>query len=229
MSSYLMTHSLLASWLYIMKDNPYEDATSTRDSYQEFLQTLRREPIPPNEAMQKGIEFEDLCYAIANGTFRPVWEPALDKKGLPVIEPNSGEPMGITKYPRFYDAAKDVADIIRGGQIQYRAKKIVEVNGMQFVLYGRLDTLKAGTIYDIKFFGSYDKGKFVDSTQHPTYMQLIPEADRFTYIVSNGQYVWTETYFREETPDIFPVISDFVDWLNAVGLMETYKEYWKSL
>lgn len=229
MSSYLMTHSLLASWLYIMKDNPYEDATSTRDSYQEFLQTLRREPIPPTEAMAKGIEFEDLCYEIATGNFRPVWEPALNKKGIPEIDPNSGEPMGMTKYPRFYDAACQVADIIRGGQIQYKAKKLVEVNGMEFVLYGRLDTLKAGTIYDIKFSGSYDKGKYVDSTQHPTYMELIPEADQFTYVVSNGQNVWTETYRRDETASIFPVISDFVDWLNAVGLMETYKEYWKSL
>ena len=224
MSSYLMTHSLLASWLYIMKDNPYEDATSPRDAYQEFLQTLRREPIPPTEAMAKGIEFEDLCYDIASGKFRPEWKP---EHGYP--EPNSGEVMEHYKYPRFYDAACQVADIIRGWQIQYRAKKLVEVNGMEFVLYGRLDTLKAGTIYDIKFSGSYDKGKYVDSTQHPTYMELIPEADQFTYVVSNGQGVWTETYRRDETASIFPVISDFVDWLNTVGLMETYKEYWKSL
>ena len=55
------------------------------------------------------------------------------------------------------------------------------------------------------------------------------EADQFTYVVSNGQNVWTETYRRDETASIFPVISDFVDWLYAVGLMETYKEHWKSL
>lgn len=29
---YLMTHSLLSSWLYAMKSSPYEDATSERDS-----------------------------------------------------------------------------------------------------------------------------------------------------------------------------------------------------
>lgn len=229
MASYLMTHSLLASWLYTMKENPYEDATSTRDSYQEFLQTLRREPIPPNEAMMKGLEFEDLCYAIANGTFQPVKELAHDKKGNPIIEPNTGEPVEVIKYPRYYEAAYQVADIVRGGQIQYKAKKLIEVSGIQFVLYGRLDVLKAGTVYDIKFSGSYDKGKFFDSTQHPTYLELIPEADQFTYIVSNGQNVWTETYRRDETRAIRPVISDFVEWLNAVGLMDTYKEYWKSL
>ena len=87
-----------------------------------------------------------------------------------------------------------IATKINAYNVYLDGKKLVEVNGMEFVLYGRLDTLKAGTIYDIKFSGSYDKGKYVDSTQHPTYMELIPEADQFTYVVSNGQNVWTETY-----------------------------------
>ena len=46
MGRYLMTHSLLASWLYTMKENPYEDASTERDPYAEFLQVLRREPPP---------------------------------------------------------------------------------------------------------------------------------------------------------------------------------------
>ena len=32
MGRYLMTHSLLASWLYTMKENTYEDMTIERDS-----------------------------------------------------------------------------------------------------------------------------------------------------------------------------------------------------
>ena len=51
MARYLMTHSLLSSWLYAMKENPYEDASTERDPYAEFLQVLRREPTPTNEAM----------------------------------------------------------------------------------------------------------------------------------------------------------------------------------
>ena len=64
MARYLMTHSLLSSWLYAMKDSPSEDATSERDAFGEFLQVLRREPTPTTEAMQKGIDFEDLVTAI---------------------------------------------------------------------------------------------------------------------------------------------------------------------
>lgn len=36
MGRYLMTHSLLSSWLYTMKGNPYEDMTTERDPMAEF-------------------------------------------------------------------------------------------------------------------------------------------------------------------------------------------------
>lgn len=200
MARYLMTHSLLSSWLYTMKENPHEDMTTERDPMAEFMQTLRREPTPTTEAMQKGIMFEDMVTAITRG---------------------AGDP-----NDRWYTAAEKVARIVNGGLLQYRAKKEIEVGGMTLVLYGRLDCLKAGTVYDIKFSGSYDRGKFQSSTQHPTYLEIIPEAKRFVYLVSNGSEVWTETYDREDTPDIRPIISDFLDWLSAVGLMQTYQEKW---
>ena len=94
------------------------------------------------------------------------------------------------------------------------------------MLYGRFDALKAGVISDIKFTKSYEKGKYYDSTQHPMYMFLMPTAKEFTYIVSNGTFVWHETYTREETKDIFPIISSFLSWLEDAGLLELYKQHW---
>ena len=47
-----------------------------------------------------------------------------------------------------------------GGVLQYRARKEVCVGGLTLVLYGRLDALLAGGIYDIKFSKGYDRGKF---------------------------------------------------------------------
>lgn len=200
MARYLMTHSLLSSWLYTMRENPYEDMTTERDPMEEFLMVLRREPTPTTEAMQKGILFEDMVTAITRG---------------------AGDPKD-----RWYGAASKVAAIVGGGLLQYRAKKVIEVGGMSIVLYGQLDCLKAGTVYDIKFSGSYDRGKFQSSTQHPTYLEIVPEAKDFVYLVSNGSEVWTETYRREDTPDIRPIISDFLDWLRAVDLMQVYQEKW---
>ena len=200
MDRYLMTHSLLSSWLYAIKENPYEDMTTERDPMEEFMTVLRREPTPTTEAMQKGIDFENLVTAILGG---------------------QGDPKN-----KWYDAAVKVAGIIRGGVLQVRVRKEIQVGGLTLVLYGRLDALKAGGVYDIKFSGSYDRGKYFTSTQHPVYLEIVPEAEHFTYLVSNGSEVWTEQYRREDTPSIFPIISDFLDWLTVHGLLELYKEKW---
>ena len=200
MAQYLMTHSLLSSWLYAMKESPYEDASTERVPYAEFLQVLQREPTLTTEAMQKGIDFENLVTDIVNG---------------------AGDPKN-----RWYDAAQKVAGYVRGGVLQYKARRIITVRDTELVLYGRLDCLKAGGIMDIKFSGSYDRGKYFDSTQHPTYFEIVPEAKSFTYLVSNGSEVWTERYYREESPSIIPTISDFLEWLDALGLASLYKEKW---
>ena len=127
---------------------------------------------------------------------------------------------------RWYGAASRIAAIVGGGVLQHRARKEVCVGGLTLVLYGRLDALLAGGIYDIKFSKGYDRGKYFDSTQHPTYLELVPEAEHFTYLVSNGTDVWQEKYRREETPSIFLVISDFLDWLTARDLLGLYQEKW---
>jgi hypothetical protein len=200
---YLLTHSLLSSWLYAMKDSPYEDATTERDSFQEFLQALRREPGEQTEAMRNGIEFEDLVTDIANGD-------------------------ADTEH-KWYEAASKVARIVKGGWLQYKAKKKITVSGEQILLYGRLDVLKAGEIIDTKFSKGYERGKYISSTQHPTYLELIPEAEKFTYLVSNGTEVWTETYRRDETPSIIPMIESFLAYLKDNGLWELYVKHWTAL
>lgn len=206
MARYLITHSLLASWLNAIKEDPYEDVTTERDHYAEFLDALNRIQTPPTEAMQNGYDFEELVTSIANGA-----DYQADREH------------------RWYDAASKVADIVRGGQFQVKAKKPVAVNGTDFLLYGRLDVLKAGDIDDIKFTKNYERGKYFGSTQHPMYFELIPEARRFSYLISNGTDVWTETYTREETRSIYPLIGDFADWLHDQRLFKIYAEKWEAL
>lgn len=202
MDRYLVTHSLLSSWLYAMKESPYDDATTERDTYAEFLATLNREQTPTTEAMQNGIDFENLVTDIVNGR---------------------GDPSH-----QWYEAAKKIAGIVKGGLLQYKAKREITVRGMELVLYGRLDVLKAGRITDIKFTSNYEVGKYFDSTQHPMYFEIVPEANEFIYLVSNGSAVWPEPYRREDTPSIIPVIEDFLAWLERQGLMNIYKEKWLS-
>lgn len=200
MKRYLVTHSLLASWLYAMKSNPYEDMTTERNPMEELMLTLRREPTPTTEAMQNGIAFEDMVTDIMAGRF--------------------------DLAAKWHAAAAEVADYCTGGVLQFKVKQETEVAGIPILLYGRLDCLKAGEVIDIKFSKSYDRGKYITSTQHPTYLELVPEAHSFTYLVSNGTEVWRETYRRDETPSIFPTIHMFFDWLQTSGHMELYKQHW---
>lgn len=202
---FLMTQSLLTSWQYQWND--FEKYGEKAAEFQEkaendFLSTLRREPVPTNEAMQKGINFEklvmDICFD--RGDSENIW----------------------------YEAAKEIASDVRGGQFQVAATKDVSVAGIDFLLYGRLDCLKAGVISDIKFSGSYTVGKFLGSPQHPMYMELVPEAGEFTYIVSNGKRVWRETYRREECRSVLDIIQEFAEYLRERKLMSLYKSFWKA-
>lgn len=220
MARYLITHSLLSAWLHLMKGNPCEDLTTERDPMEEFMLTLCREPTPTTEAMQNGIIFEDLVTAILQSEETFGYYEMHDQDGI-----NGFFPADIHEH-KWYEAAKIVADRCAGGVLQYKAKKEIAVKGVTFLLYGRLDCLKAGEIIDIKFTESYDVGTYFSSTQHPTYFELVPEARQFTYLASNGRAVWPETYRHDEIPSIYPYISDFMDWLNAIGLGELYKERW---
>lgn len=200
MAKFLMTHSLLSAWQYALKDNPYEDATSETDAMQDFLKVLRREPTETTEAMQNGLMFENLVDAIAHG--------------------------GGNQQDSWFPAASKIASRVHGGVTQVKINKEVCVGGFPIVLHGRLDWLKAGEIVDVKFTKSYDHGKFFTSTQHPMYMELVPEASSFTYLVSNGSGVWSEKYRRDEISSIFPTIECFLGWLKATGNMDTYKKFW---
>lgn len=218
--AYLITHSLLSSWLYSMKENPFADATTEDTSKEDFLRVLRREPTPTNEAMQNGIDFENLVTEICNFQ-QPVQTSLIGTP--PTLE--SLMPSNLTGNPWFH-AALTVAGHVRGGQLQCVATKRIILDSMELLLYGRLDALLAGGIFDIKFSKKYERGKYIDSTQHPMYMELVPAADSFTYLVSNGEDVWTEQYRRDETPSIIPIIHDFLAWLNVTGLMPIFKEHW---
>lgn len=200
MSSYLITHSLLSAWIYAIKDTPYESVNTERNPIAEFMKVLCREPTRATEAMQRGIDFENLVENIMKGN----------------ADTNN----------RWYKAATKISSIVGGGVWQLPVSKRICINGINIVLYGRLDALKAGGIYDIKFSSNYERGKYFDSTQHPVYLELVPEAQHFTYLVTNGYEVWQERYRRDETQSIHSIVSDFMDWLGICGLMQLYRTHW---
>ena len=84
----------------------------------EFMLVLKREPTPRTEAMQNGIDFENLVTSIISGHDDP-------------------------DNPWSW-AAGQIAAIIHGGQLQFKARKAIKVRGMDVVLYGRSMPSKPG-------------------------------------------------------------------------------------
>lgn len=127
-------------------------------------------------------------------------------------------------------AGKDevFSPIVDGGEYQAAFSKRVKINGMTIVMYGILDALKAGKIYDIKRVVKWSTGKYKGSHQHPMYLYLVPEAMSFTYLVRDdaGNHHF-ETYERQNCENIVSTTATFLSWLSGQGLMETYKQCWE--
>lgn len=190
----LMTHSLLSAWQWsFLKD----------DGMDEFMSTLRREPLPQTKAMLDGIRFENMARAHCEGAAIPIgheWTRALE----------------------------EIKRIVGYGAWQVKTSKRMSINGVDFLLYGIADVIGAGTIYDLKFTSSYRPPKYVDSTQHPMYFELLSTATRFDYIISNGEDVNTETYYRHDIEPVETTIKQFMGWLEEMDLVDCYATNWRS-
>ena len=209
---YLITQSLIGSWNYLMscREENYEEV------YQDFLNTLNRVPRQSTPEMQNGIDFENIVYSLANDTFQQAEYP--DEPG----------------QHKWYAGAKAVADVIKGAPVQVKAYRDLTVGDMDFLVYGIMDALKAGVIYDVKFsnksFGSAElAGKYLDSPQHPTYFYLEPEATEFQYLVSDGTDLYTETYTRKNSRPFPEIVSEFIGSLAAMNLLDVYKDKWATV
>ena len=198
---YLLTQSLISSWQWALD-------LGTEEKYDEFRATLRREPVEQNEAMLKGIQFEKNVYEACKGLVRephPEWESGIQK----------------------------VAGVIKGSQFQVSGSTLLGIDGTDFLLYGIADAIRAGTIYDVKFstksFGSAElAGKYLESPQHPAYLQIWQEASRFVYVVSDGEDIYTEEYTRTTTRPFWDVAREFWNSIRSLGLEEEYKKHWEA-
>lgn len=199
--SFWMTQSLLNSWVYWKNaDDRYTDS-----AWESFLATLRLEPKDKTAAMQKGIDFEnDINTLVESGEANP-------------LPPEAG---------KWDKAVNRFARICKGGQSQVPVSGEICVNGMDLVLYGVCDYVKAGIIYDIKKVTRYEYGKYLDSPQHPMYLHLIPEAKRFDYLVFDGSFCYRETYRRGDFQPIETTIAQFLRFLRESGHMDDYKDHW---
>ena len=203
MTKYLITPSLINSYAYYIQD----EWKSPADSRADFLRTLSREKFEPNEAMAKGIDFEDKILRMATLNLLPA---EFDDEQDRIVE--------------------EIAKIVKGGIWQESVKKELKIGNQEFLLYGRTDVIKRDTIYDIKFTSNYEVGKFLDSAQHLIYLYCL-DLPKFQYLVSDGEEYWVEDYYNHVgiEDEIKSKINDFLSYLeNDKEAKEMFFTKWGS-
>lgn len=191
-----ITKSLLNAWYWSYKRD---------DGYEDFIRTLNREPLQPTKAMLDGVRFENVLNNVLDG--------------VPIAPDNE-----------WYTVIVEMAQELSGSQQQVNlyADSGIVYNGTPILLHGVLDYLKAGRVYDCKFTRNYYLNKYYwgDTTQTGMYLALVPEAFDFTYIISDGKYVYRERYPRDIVPPIQPTINQFLKWLEMQNLIEIFERKW---
>jgi hypothetical protein len=180
----------------------WEWSFKTDDGWDDFIAALNREKKQPTQAMLDGIRFENCLNNVL--------------KGEPIYQDNE-----------WYNVLVEMSCELQGAQQQVSLFQDCEVDGQPFLLHGVLDYLREGHIWDCKFSKTYHLNKYLTSPQTPMYMALVPEARDFTYIISDGKYVYREKYPRDIVPPIEPTIYNFMQYLKKHGLWEVYCEKWR--
>ena len=118
-----------------------------------------------------------------------------------------------------------------------------------YLLYGIIDCLKGGIIYDYKYTKIYEVGKFFNNHQTLMYLEMVPEAKKMVYLITNKfekteypdlnfkdianiEYEVGDIFREEYTKDMFPetmdsILHKFENWLKQCNLFELYTEKWK--
>lgn len=127
----------------------------------------------------------------------------------------------------------------KNGCYQVKISKEITTQTGSYVLYGRLDCLKAGTIYDYKHTSSYDVGNFYGNYQTSIYFEICPEANEFEYLICNNYKksknfeelnIYHEVYKREDNKiNVKQEIDNFISWLKVNDLHNLYCEKWESI
>lgn len=173
------------------------------DGWERFLLTLNRQKTPVTEAILDGTRYENCLNSVLNGEKIPE-----DHEWMkPILE---------------------MAEELRGSQQQVVLFRDTEVDGQPILLHGVLDYLREGHIWDCKFTKRYHLNKYFweYTTQTAMYLALVPEAFDFTYIISDGKWVYRERYPREIVPPIEPTIKNFMTFCDQHDLRKILEEKW---
>lgn len=214
MKPLLITPSLLDSWDWYMQN----DSDTARD---EFIGVMKRERSPDNDAMMHGRAFETRV-RMACDTSHVDWMTDSDKRDLEL----TGNKCNDDEY---LSCIFELANHIRNGVWQVALSKVENIDGVNFVKYGRVDVINYGII-DIKYSQTFESGKYLGKAQTKMYLDLAPQAPWMQYTVCDGKVIYYgDKFLREDVAPINEDIRNFWSWLQCDNELYTlYLNNWQS-
>lgn len=174
-------------------------------AYNSFVAKLRREPYTPHKNASKGAHFEN---AVANECVKPTGTGSV--------------------------YFQHVVDMCKGKTYQPVYKKVLEIDGTEYLVYCKLDFYAKDHIVDIKTVTNYKNNqKYLSGNQHFLYPFATGTAD-FTYLVV--QFESDDSPVIKAVHEIHSKVDDFralklhvtqriqtmVDFINRENLYEDY-------
>jgi len=125
-------------------------------AFDDFSRKLNRTKWDPTPAIKRGIDFEKKVYANCN-------------RDLETFKSS--------------EIFKEVCEESRGGKFQEKLKKIIIVDGKEYLLYGKTDVFFPKIIKDIKTTKNYKgQSKYLGGWQHIVYC-YVANIKKFRYVV----------------------------------------------
>lgn len=169
-------------------------------AYQDIKNTLERVPFEPNEAIQKGMQFEKLVYQNAHNEHL---RKMLTSKGASDLFIKVCEKV---KFYAFYRKGK---------------KKII-IEGKEYLLYGRYDCYSQNKIIDIKTTANFKRNSYLEKWQHKFYCYIEGIKD-FEYLVIEWKDAENDDYSIKEIHSVVYEANDFN--LIEKEIVEAIKEF----
>jgi len=199
----LITPSLLNSWLYIQECRKY-----VRESEEDIMCIEDKRDLASEKALEEFLKYLRR-------------EPQ---------EPSPAILKGIAFEEETLKGNTPASQIVKGGAYQLTGQAKIYVNGQAYLMYGRLDWIKGGVIYDTKRVSRYEYPKYAKSYQHGFYFDLWQEAKEFDYLIyDDNEKLHIEKYYRDDCANkTKEVIANFAKWLKQNNYWQIYFQNWKA-
>ncbi len=198
--------------------------SDSEEAVQELLDKINRVPYE-NEAAEKGTAFNNLVDQCIKENL------LLSSDSGVISHPHTSRTGEQYVFEFKTSIINEMVCKFKGAVSQVYCEGVLPTRYGDVLLYGFIDELLGGVVYDIKTTGRYEFPKFLHAWQHVVYPYCLVangvDVDTFEYTVTDFSNVYREEYFYRadrDVPRLVAIVERFIEFLQARVLDITDKK-----